>query len=364
MRKCFTLLLLLGCAWPAMAAKTVNIEQVEQLLTRLKGKPDEKVAHDLQELHLTERVSPPRLARWQAEFPGIRSQQELMRLADTAAFLEPPAADAIPDPRPDTDTQRHMLWMAEQYAASSASQLPDLSATRQATHFEAPFSGDPDSAGDGTKPMQRADAHTRTVTFRNGREVPVELAGAPDHESALGLTAKGEFGPMVSQVMNDVLQAQTVFLRWEQGPGDPAAVFYYNVPGDASHFDIDVGVGSQLRTVHPAYQGEIEIDPETGAILRLTEVAVLPRPLEAERVAIEVEYAPVTIGDRTCICPAKSVVLSRMPKLADGAPDRGSSPLVTQLNDIEYSEYHELRSEHSTNVDAGSHGETSGEHPQ
>ncbi len=347
MRKWFTLLLLFGFAWPAMAGKPVTVDQVEQLLAKLHDKPDAKVAHELEDLQLSERVSPARLARWEAQFPGSRTQQELMRLADLAAFLDPPASDVIRDPSPDPDTARHMLWMAEQYVGSTMSRLPDFVATRETMHFEAASSGRFNFAGGGAKPLQWTGVSSRTVTYRNGRELTSDAAGPQDGEPASGLVIHGEFGPILSQVLSDAQESDVRFLRWEQGPSDPAAVFHYDVPEDASHFAVNTTTGSEGQTVHPAYEGEIEIDPETGAVLRLSEIADMSPPHEAERAAIEVDYAPVTIGDRSFIFPVKGVALSRIQVPAKGAKngsggaqDESSWPLQSHLNDITYSHYH------------------------
>jgi hypothetical protein len=63
MRKWTVLLLLLGSAWPAMAAKSVTVGQLEQLLDSLREKSDGKVAQELSDLELSERVSPARISR-------------------------------------------------------------------------------------------------------------------------------------------------------------------------------------------------------------------------------------------------------------------------------------------------------------
>ena len=65
MRKWAILLLLWGIAFPAMAAKIMSIDEMEQLLVKLHGKPDGKVAGELEDAQLTERVNPARLARWE-----------------------------------------------------------------------------------------------------------------------------------------------------------------------------------------------------------------------------------------------------------------------------------------------------------
>jgi len=109
MRKWTVLLLLAVSAWPAMAAKSVNVGQVEDLLDKLHGKSDGKVAQELSDLELTERVSPALLAHWEKDFQGSRSHEALIKLADLAAFLNPPAGDVVPIPGPDSATQERML---------------------------------------------------------------------------------------------------------------------------------------------------------------------------------------------------------------------------------------------------------------
>ena len=337
MRRWAVLLLLLWFAWPAMAAKKLTIAQVEELLAKLVGKADGKVAGELDNAQLTERVSAARLARWEAEFPGSRATRELMKLADMSAFLDPPASDVIPDPPPDPDTQRHMLWMAEQYVGTTMARLPDLSATRETTHFGMTSSENPDSVSRDATAMQWTGVTSRTVTYRDGHEVAFEGESKQEKEPGLGLTTHGEFGPILAQVLSDALESQVSFQRWEQGASEPAAVFHYAVPEDASHFQVNIMIDGQAQTVHPAYHGEIEIDPETGAILRLSEVADRPPPHKARRSAIEVEYAPVTIGERSYICPVKGVAFSVV------APSWG--PMLTQLNDVAFTHYHAFRSE-------------------
>ena len=65
MRKLGLLLLLVGIAFPALAAKRVTVEQLEQLLAAAHGKPDAEVARQLSDLELTERLSSARLSRWE-----------------------------------------------------------------------------------------------------------------------------------------------------------------------------------------------------------------------------------------------------------------------------------------------------------
>ena len=267
MRKCAILMLLWGIAFPAMAAKIMSIDQMEQLLVKLHGKPDGKVAGELEGAQLTERVSPARLARWEANFPGKRTQEELMKLADTSAFLNPPASDVLRDPPPDIETQQRMVSMALEYVRTTTARLPDFYATRETTHFEDTLSHRAEYAypgstamgahgtegglptqtpGTGTtteyRGLHSTGEYSMTVTYRDGREVLDEDAGKRKkaEESALELTSSSEFGPILIAVINDVIPTGVIWSRWEQGIGEPAAVFHYSVAANRSHINVCV----------------------------------------------------------------------------------------------------------------------------
>ncbi len=372
MRKWATLLLLLGFAWPAMAAKTKSVEQMEQWLIKLHGKPDGKVAGELDDVQLTERVSLARLARWEAEFPGPRAHEQLMKLADLSAFLNPPAADVLRDPPPDMETQQRIAWMAEEYVKTTIMRLPDLLATRETTHFEntlshrvgysypgsmamdehASLSGLPiQTPGMATtaeyRTLHSTGETSTTVTYRDGHEVHDADTGKgkKEEEPALGLTTSGEFGPILGAVIGDVIQSGVTWLRWEQGASEPVAVFHYAVAEGESHFRVGITSGGKVQALYPAYHGEIAIDPETGAILRLSEVADMTPPHAAMGAAIVVEYAPVTIGDRSYICPVRGVAFSEIPVPSAGTAEGSAGPMQTALNDVAFTHYHEFGSE-------------------
>ena len=379
------LLLLLGSAWPAQAAKTLSVEQMEQLLATLEGKPDGKAASELGEVQMTERVSTARLKRWEAEFPGPKTRETLMQLADMSAFLDPPASDMVLNPRPEMETQKQILRMSVQYVENTISRLPDFFATRETTHFEDTLarkaSYSVEGGPTGTAPrgisggaagpsgtsvseplgaialspagvatstvftaLHSTGAYSRSVSYRGGHEVE-EDAGKPEAEPALGLTSHGEFGPILAQILVDALRGEIGFARWEQGAKGPEAVFHYTVTADASHFGVDITSGGQVESVHPGYHGEIGIDPGTGAILRFTEVADMVPPYQAMRAAIAVEYAPVEIAGQSYICPSSAVAFSKIPVPTPGAKDPSTWPIQSELNDVAFAQYHEFRTE-------------------
>jgi VWFA-related protein len=371
MRKWATLLLLWAIAWPAMAEKTMSIEQVEELLFKLQGKPDGKVAGELEDVQVSERVSPARLARWEADFPGKRTREELMKLADMTSFLNPPASDVLRDPPPDVETQQRMLALAVEYFRQTTARLPNFYATRETTHFEDTLSHRADYSYVGSKAMGASGTlggltqtpgmastteyrglhstgdFSMTVTYRDGHEVLNEDTEKreKEEEAGLGLTSSGEFGPTLGAVIKDVAQTGLSWLRWEKGDSEPAAVFRYEVPANQSHFRIGITVEGREQAIFPAYHGEIEIDPATGEILRLSEVADSAPPNQAMRAAIVVDYAPVKIGDQSYVCPVRGVAFSMVPVPGGGATDDSALPVQVNLNDVAFTRYHEFGSE-------------------
>lgn len=350
------LLMLFGTARPIMATKILSIEKMEQLMVALHGKRDGKVANELSDVQLTERVSAARLALWETEFPGAHTHRELMKLADLSAFLDPPASEAVPDPRPNVKTQLHILSMATQYLATTMPRLPDFYATRITTHFENNPSQPITSVEGEPVRLRSAGTFTRIVTYRDGKEIPYENAGRVREESPLVLTTSGEFGPILIVVVGDALQGKVKWLRWEQGAGGPVAVFSYAVPQPDSHFVVGVAVKSKSEGILPAYHGEITIDPESGAVLRLSQIADMTAPHDEIRAEIAVDYSPVTISGRRYICPIRGVAFSQYPlptftttgpalAATESEADKSLWPIKAELNDVAFTNYHEFGSE-------------------
>jgi hypothetical protein len=352
-----------------MAAKSVTVGQLEQLLYSLRGKSDGKVAQELSDLELTERVSLARLAHWEREFPGSKTHEALTKLADLAASLNPPAADVVPIPGPDSGTQERMLALASEYVKTTITRLPNFIATRETTHFEDTPSLETVIAGGSNtvglrsramrgpgmtvssteyKSLHSTGSYSTTVTYRDGTEVHDANTGKGKSEDkpAAGLTTNGEFGPILSVVMGDAMRGEVTWQRWEQGTSEPVAVFRYAVPEEQSNYLVGVPSEGKIKEIYTSYRGEIAIDPATGAILRIIVVAELPPPYEAMQIAMLVEYAPVTIGEQSYICPVRGVAFSKVPVAHGAAPQEGSAVSVqTQVNDVAFTQYHLFRSE-------------------
>ena len=363
----------------ATTAKILSIAQIELLLTSNQDKADGKVARQLADVELSERVSPARRSRWEKDFPGGKTREQLMRLADSAAFLNPPEEDVIRDPMPDTETQTKIFAMAVDFAKTTFSRLPNFYATRTTTHFDdvidverlttqgngamAPYRQVFVSTSD-TRPLSVKGTYNMTVTFQQGSEIHEKAGkGSKPEPSQTGLRTKGEFGPILGTVLGDTIRSRAVtWSRWERGEGRPTAVFRYFVPQDQSTYSAQIPDGEKLMELHPGYHGEIAIDTATGSILRISLVTDTAPPHQAVVMAMLVEYAPVTMGDHTYICPVHGVAYSKVPLAALGPvqvaasgpgpvaaawpPTQNAAEMTrTELNDTVFTQYHRFGSE-------------------
>jgi VWFA-related protein len=364
MRKLALLWLLAGVALPAVAARNITVEQLEQVLAAVHGKADAKVAQQLSGLELTERLSAARLSRWEADLPGPESRQSLVLLADVAAFLDPPAAEIPATPAPDFAAQRRMIALTVDYASKTLHQLPNFFATRDTVRFEdTPQGSRPDTSEIPYQPLHPVGRATDTVLYRDGNEVVDSRAakGNKNQPATQGLITTGVFGPVLATVLVDAAQGKLAWSHWEQGAAGPLAVFRFAVPREKSHYEVEfccvtADNGSyRVFQQFSGYHGEMAVDPANGAILRLTLEADLKPADKIVRSEILVEYGPVEIGGKTYICPVKSVSISDAPALGSNAfelqryrggalleHDSRTAPthLRAMLNDVVFEQYH------------------------
>ena len=353
----------------------VTVEQLQQILTAARGKPDAEVCKQLSQLELTERLSTDSLARWNSDLPGETARQALLTLADRSAFLDPPQRE-IPDAaKPEMAEQSRILALAVQFVASILHKLPDFFATRETNRFrntsEVPGRTGPIITADPR--FHFVDRLSTTVRYRDGHEVvdggavkKADRDAAQEDRS----TDWGIFGPLLGTVMVDASHGKLVWGHWEQGAPGSLAVFRYAVPKEKSHYEVQYcclvsgsGAARPIR-ITPAYHGEIAIDPASGTVLRLAIVTDLDPDLPVEKVNVLVEYGPVELGGKTYICPVKSVSIKKgktwneqslgftgttlvaggMASLPDGgASYTDSGPAVTLIDDVEFGQYHLYR---------------------
>lgn len=366
-------LVLTATALPGMASRRVTVAQLEQLLARTEAKSDADIARELASVELSERLSGERLVQLSAALPGEKARQALLVMADSSAFLEPPAAEIPGTATPSDAAQHRMMALTVEYLGKSLPTLPNLFAVRETSHFESKPEGT-ERTGAGDNPLRAAGRSSMTVVYRDHREF-VDTGTTKEKQPKpqdMGLTTWGEFGPILGTVIIDAARSQLTWSHWELNATGPQAVFHYRVPKEKSHYDVrfccfaeSYGLEVKEARQRAGYHGEITVDPDTGAILRLTVEADLPQGNPISVASIAVEYAPVEIGDKTYICPSRGIALAQAPDaksmhalLYPGGSDKALPPLQkaslpmatvgaqqTLLNDIAFRHYHLFRAD-------------------
>ena len=156
---------------PIPPPRRESVEQLEQLLAASRGESDADLAKQLAELALTERLSEHRLSLLDAAAVGKRSRQELRILADSSAFLDPPADEIPTEASPDLSTQQHILFLASAYLSTTIRKLPDLFARRTTVRYrETPMYLEGGTSVN-YQPLHVTDSSTTAVRYRNGFEI-------------------------------------------------------------------------------------------------------------------------------------------------------------------------------------------------
>jgi len=371
MRNLALLSLMAAMALPAFAAKRVTVEKLEQVLDKSSRTSDAKLAQQIYELELTERLSEGRLARLETDLPGPLAREALIAVADASAFLDLPAPDIPALAAPDPAVQSSMLALTGDYVHMTTPKLPNFFATRETNRFEdTPIAPPLYESRNTYEPLHEVGRSSATVLYRNGSEVVrAEIAKSNKSKSAEHeLSTRGVFGPILSAVLVDSAKGAVTWSHWEEGPAGLQAVFSYKVPQQASHYAVafpseepelvspsDRYIDSlpadraaeKARHV-PAYHGEIAVNPADGSIMRLTLVAELKSGDPVIKADLMVEYGPVELGGKTYICPVKSVALSLdhiiyRTAISSAAAALGAPQL--RVNDELFKQYHLFRAD-------------------
>ncbi|HUN84028.1 MAG TPA: hypothetical protein VMU48_06600 [Terracidiphilus sp.] len=329
----------------------VNVEQLEQMLKAASTRSDSQIAEQLSGLELTERLSEVRLARLEASLPGSRSRKRLTLLADASAFMDLPPSDCPDTSAPDYAKQVFLLGLARNYVANTILKLPNFFATRNTTNYVSTLADIRINSVNTIpyKPFEEVDASNVTVLYRDGHEMAAR--GEKYRASSKEVRTRGEFGPILVVVLDDVSKGKVAWSHWEQGAAGLLAVFQYAVPRSASHYLVTSPGLNQEQRYYPAYHGEIALNPANGSILRLTVVPEMNAGDPMTSADLMVDYAPVEIGGVNYICPVKSVALSQVRVVNRELDDQWDltrsflGPPQIFLNEVVFTRYHLFRSE-------------------
>src|SRR6202044_1483779 len=148
--------------------------------------------------------------------------------------------------------------------------LPNLLATRNTIRFEDVPPGLKNQRTDTIvpyQPLHPVSRATETVLYQDGQELVQQQAAQQGGSKpvASGLVTSGEFGSIFPTVYGDLPKGNLRWSHWEQAATGLDAVFRFDVPDTASHYQVEYCCFSGLRVKEfRAYHGELTLDPADG----------------------------------------------------------------------------------------------------
>lgn len=295
------------------------------------GDNDNKIAYKIGHFRLKERLTDREIADIRALNLGLRTSAMLEVIADNSEFEA--AADA-PGTAPLTPSEADtLLEKTRLFALNYIRNLPDFICTSIVRRFESNVIRVVDNAAF-LEDIRLQDTHMTEVSFAHGKEV--YRASQAQDQAVQGLTTKGEFGSILGSILID--GTHPAWSRWESIDGKLVAVFRYSVDAAHSRYTVDwLDDKRRPKQIGPAFNGELSIDPASGAIIRLTRHAALPRDSRIFFVDTAIEYQPVLIGGASYICPVKSITRSVWKVDPVG--------FALSLNEVQFGSYHKFEGE-------------------
>ncbi len=316
----------LSLALALQAQMQMNVEQLADFVRSelaLKQHTDKQVAAYLKKIQLTEKLTDKTITDLEAQGAGPRTVQALQELRDRTASLKPPTQEATSSPAtapgatspaqsgvvmgprsaippPDSVRQQQILDEIKQYAMTYTENLPNfmcLQVTRRYVDF---------NLSDHYRIMDTVNAQLRysqgkedyklvSVNNRYTNETMEQLGGA---------ISVGEFGSLMRGIFDPKSEAEFGWDHWGTLRGKRMAVFNYFIDSGHSNYSIDYQREQRIIT---AYKGLIYADEYTGAIFRITFVAVdIPRSFPVNEASEILDYDDVDIGGQQYICPLKA----------------------------------------------------------
>jgi hypothetical protein len=371
--KRFEWILLLAATAPTLLSadtRKMTVAQLQDVLTGLHSsqKSDEQVANELKEIELTEELSSAAMNSMVNLINGPLSTEQMYVLEARSAMLVPPDTDLPKTAPPDAAAQQALLAKAQDYAAKTYPQLPQLSVTRLVARFQdgvetiQSYSGANVKAVNDNDPLWQQihryvrlmNTHTDTVEIDNGIEKPGGKDTTPWGRNGL-VNSMLPFLPLNLLTSEAVSSGNPKFLRWETINGHPTVVFAFAVDKKKSHYAINYccfpdtssvgnvlyggsgkggGTGGGLSAspvAHPAgngslsnvsdwkpfnaksgYHGELFVDPDSGAVLRTIVEAEFKPSDFVHYEHIRIDYAARPIGGNNLYVPVRSFTIAEI----------------------------------------------------
>ncbi len=145
----------------------------------------------------------------------------------------------------------------------------------------------------------------------------------------------------MNSLFSEKSAAQFQWRHWEEIAGERVAVLTFEVDRAHSDFFIDwCCVDKAARHERVAYHGQVFLDPYSGVVRRLWwKARDIPDAIPTRSSATLVEYAPVAIGGKSWICPARSITLT---ETRSPFRTKGGAGNIRSLNETLFTGYHKF----------------------
>lgn len=361
MKRLGWILIVALAATPAWCAKKITVSELKDLLATMhqQSKSDADVAAALKQVELTEELTRTMMNNLVQDVPGQLSTEQIYVLEARSAMLAPPAADIPSAAAPDAAGQKAILDKASDYVNKTYSQLPALSVTKTTLRFQDNVeaakassglqgSAQDVSVGSGfVNPFQfihYINSTDATVASDHGAEkYPTEKDKTPWGANRMIVLQQAD--PGLGAIFNEALGGGDLkWARWEMLNGKQVAVFSFEVPKKKAHFPIHVccfpdvqqtgvanfqsaavagasgsgggGASGNFQTNtnwhdyknNVPYHGALFIDAETGTVMRMITEAELKQSDVVHQIDTRIDYGPQTVGGKTLVLPAKTIV--------------------------------------------------------
>jgi hypothetical protein len=194
--------------------------------------------------------------------------------------------------RPTDDEASALIEKARTGAMSYTNSLPDFLCTQMVRRYQDPR---------GDNRWERLDVLTVKLAFSERHE-DYKLMAIDGKQTKLdfmetnGPTSKGEFGSLLWCLFYPKMEAEFRWKGWTMVRKQRAALYSYKVDQEHTQFHVSFGrTRDSSNDVLAPYYGEVTVDPESGAVLRITQHAVLPVgfPIRESSATVEYDYADV-----------------------------------------------------------------------
>lgn len=318
--------LLLSCLLALQAQMQMNVQQLAEFVRSelaLKQHTDKQLAAYLKKVQLSEKLTDKTITDLEAQGAGPRTAEALQQLRDRTASLKAPthdptyspttAPDATPAaqnsvtlrpkqtiPPPDSVRQQQILDEIKQYAMTYTENLPNficLQVTRRFVDL---------NLSDHYRLLDTVNAQ---LSYTEGKE-NYKVVSVNNRVVNLGMeqldgaVSVGEFGSLMKGIFDPRSEAEFGWDHWATLRGKRMAVFNYFIDSGHSTYSIEYQREQRIIT---AYKGLVYADPNTGAISRITFVAVdIPSSFPVKEAAEILDYDDVDISGQPYICPLKA----------------------------------------------------------